>query len=90
MERDHPDDRNGGGKRGTFDRDPLPDPVSAEGGEDHRSRPTWRGLLFAVIAAVVLSVAATLILGGGYGLTGQAARQGCGQASPCCPPADGR
>jgi hypothetical protein len=54
------------------------------------SSPTWRGLLIAVIAAIVLSVTATLLLGGsfGYGRSGSVA--GCGAGSECCPPAAGR
>ncbi|OGP33996.1 MAG: hypothetical protein A2X88_01310 [Deltaproteobacteria bacterium GWC2_65_14] len=58
--------------------------------EEVRSRPTWRGLLIAVIAAVILSVGATLLLGGSYGFTREGARQGCGPGSECCPPADSR
>jgi hypothetical protein len=50
------------------------------------SSPTWRGLLIAVIAAIVLSVTATIMLGGAfvYGRGGTAA--GCGAGSGCCAP----
>lgn len=87
-------DRNGQtaepGKPEEVEREEGFGPDSPEPEGDHRSRPTWRGLLIAVIAAVVLSVGATLLLGGSYGFTGQTARQGCGSGSECCPPADGR
>lgn len=58
--------------------------------EEYRSGPSWRGLLIAVIAAVVLSVGATLLLGGGYGFTRGGAQLGCGPGSECCPPGDSR
>lgn len=60
--------------------------------EEHRSRPTWRGLLIAVIAAVILSVGATLLLGGTYGFTRQGAASGCGAGavSDCCAPGNSR
>ena len=56
------------------------------------SSPTWRGLLIAVIAAVVLSVGATLLLGGTFGFTRQGAPAGCGAGavSDCCAPREGR
>lgn len=67
-------------------------PGPPEGEEEYRSRPTWRGLLIAVIAAVVLSVGATLLLGGSYGFTRQGAASGCGAggAGNCCPPSERR
>lgn len=58
--------------------------------EEYRAGPTWRGLLIAVIAAILLSVGATLLLGGGFGFTRQGASQGCGPGSECCPPTDSR
>ncbi len=51
-------------------------------------RPTWRALILAVIAAIALSVSATLLLGGSLGFTRVAASTGCGPGSECCPPAD--
>jgi len=67
-----------------------PDPVERD--EGYRTRPTWRGLLIAVIAAVVLSVGATLLLGGSYGFTRQGAASGCGAgaAGDCCAPSERR
>lgn len=50
-------------------------------------RPTWRALVLAVIAAIALSVSATLLLGGSFGFTKVAASTGCGPGSECCPPA---
>ncbi len=66
-----------------------------EGADDarppgRRPGPTWRAWLLSIVAAVVLSVAATLLLGGSFHLPGgsTAAAGGCGSASggPCCPP----
>lgn len=56
------------------------------------SSPTWRGLVIAVIAAVVLSVGATLLLGGTFGFTRQGASAGCGAGavSDCCAPRGNR
>ena len=49
------------------------------------SAPSWRGWVISIVAAVVLSVAATLLLGGTFRLPGRAvAGAGCGD--PCCPP----
>ncbi len=64
----------------------------AEGEEGHGSpgRPTWRALVLAVIAAIALSVSATLLLGGSFGITRGAASTGCGPGSECCPPAESR
>ena len=56
--------------------------------EEHRPGPTWRGLVIAVIAAIVLSVGATLLLGGTYRFSRQGAASGCGAgaAADCCAP----
>jgi len=52
--------------------------------------PTWRGLVIAVIAAIVLSLTATLLLGGSFGVyKQQGSATGCGPGSACCPPAAG-
>lgn len=58
-----------------------------------RTGPTWRGFVLAILAAVVLSVIATLLFGGSwssYNLHPTAAVNsgGCGPGSPCCPPPD--
>ena len=52
-----------------------------------RSSPTWRGLVVAVVAAAVLSVAATLLLGGSFAPGRTTSAAGCGSGSACCPPA---
>ncbi len=52
-----------------------------------RSGLTWRALILSILAAVVLSVAATLLLGGSFRLTGASngAPAGSGAHGPCCP-----
>ncbi len=69
---------------------PRKEPLPGEGepdGKDRPANPTWRGLVVAVVAAIVLSVAATLLLGGSYGFAGRTSPGGCGPGSACCPPA---
>ncbi len=62
-----------------------------EGAEDARPPgarpgPTWRAWLLSIVAAIVLSAAATLLLGGSFRLTGGAVPSGaCGSGSNCCP-----
>ncbi|GAB4364764.1 MAG: hypothetical protein Kow00128_06730 [Deltaproteobacteria bacterium] len=58
--------------------------TEADGG--YRPGPTWRGLVIAVVAAVMLSVGATLLLGGSYGFTRGASGCGAGAVSDCCAP----
>lgn len=74
------------------EREELYGLVPPERGEGERTRPTWRGLLIAVIAAVVLSVGATLLLGGTFRFTREGATSGCGAGavSDCCAPREGR
>jgi hypothetical protein len=50
---------------------------------------TWRGLVIAVIAAIVLSLTATLLLGGSFGVYNRGSASACGPGSACCPPAAG-
>ena len=59
--------------------------------EECRRGPGWRGWALSILVAVILSVTATLLLGGSVafrpereGASG-AAGSGCG--GPCCPPA---
>lgn len=47
---------------------------------------TWRTWVISVIVAVILSVTATLLLGGSFGLSGGGVSGGCGPGSGCCPP----
>lgn len=60
-----------------------------------RTGPTWRGFALSILAAIVLSVMATLLLGGSwssYTLRSAAAGSatGCGSGAPCCPEDAGR
>jgi hypothetical protein len=55
-----------------------------------RTAPTWRGFVLSILAAVVLSVMATLLLGGSwssFSLRPAAAGSpgGCGSGGNCCP-----
>ena len=62
-----------------------------EGAPESRPGPGWRGWVLSILVAVILSVTATLLLGGSLvgRLTPPAAPEatagGCG--GPCCPPA---
>ena len=55
-----------------------------------RRGPIWRGWVLSILAAVILSVVATLLLGGsGSFRTHRAVAAGAaGAGSSCCPPAD--
>jgi len=53
------------------------------------SSPTWRGMIIAVVAAIILSVTATFLLGGSFIRSGTASATGCGPGSACCPPVAG-
>lgn len=92
MEEDRNEHSAGLGEQERGEREEWTGLASPEREEEHRSRPTWRGLLIAVIAAVVLSVGATLLLGGTFGVTREGAAAGCGAGavSDCCSPADSR
>lgn len=57
---------------------------------DRRRGPTWRALVVSVIVAIVLSVAATLLLGGSFHLPGGAGSSACGQGGDCCLPPENR
>jgi hypothetical protein len=66
------------------------DPHAAEG----RHVPTWRGWVLSILAAVILSVTATLLLGGYVAFRSDSAigagmgSGGSGGGHSCCPPAD--
>jgi hypothetical protein len=59
-----------------------------------RRGPTWRGWVLSILAAIALSVTATLLLGGSdafrldRAVAAGADGSGCGAGSRCCPPAD--
>ena len=46
--------------------------------------PTWRAWVVSIIVAIVLSVTATLLLGGSFRLPGAGVSGGCGSGSDCC------
>jgi hypothetical protein len=79
MEKELLDNREGSFRRGDFFTEELEQDVQAG-----LSSPTWRGLLIAVIAAIVLSVTATLLLGGSFGSERSGSAGGCGAGSGCC------
>ena len=62
--------------------------------EESRSGPGWKGWVLSILVAIILSVTATLLLGGsgsfrpGRAVAGGAGGVGCGAGSSCCPPAD--
>jgi len=64
------------------------DPDSSEG----RRGPTWRGWVLSILVAIILSVTATLLLGGSGAfrsdrpVTTEAGGYGVGRS--CCPPVD--
>jgi hypothetical protein len=66
----------------------LPKTVDRE--ESMEKGPTWRAWVISVIVAVILSVTATLLLGGSFHLTGGNVPGGCGAGRSCCPPSDGK
>jgi len=59
-----------------------------------RRGPTWRGWVLSILVAVILSVTATLLLGGSGAFRSDRAvaagsdGSGCGSGCSCCPPAD--
>lgn len=60
--------------------------------EDRRG-PSWRGWALSILVAVILSVTATLLLGGSSafrsdGATAGAGGRGSGAGRSCCPPVD--
>ena len=64
-------------------------PRVAEG----RHGPTWRGWVLSILAAILLSVTATLLLGGSSAFRSDdaaagAGGRGSGAGRSCCPPAD--
>lgn len=72
--------------------------TDTRGGQDTtegRRGPGWKGWVLSILVAVVLSVTATLLLGGSSAFRADraaagAAGSGCGSGtgSGCCPPAD--
>jgi hypothetical protein len=88
-------------EQGTHEGTGFRDSTETAAGEDSntsegRSGPTWRGWVLSILVAIILSVTATLLLGGsGSFRPGRAVAAGSGgvdrgAGSSCCPPADAR
>jgi len=80
--------QEGTGRQASTETDAHGDPGSLEG----RRGPTWRGWVLSILVAIILSVTATLLLGGSSafrsdGVAGGAGGCGSGTGSGCCPPA---
>lgn len=86
---------------GTKDSMGMPESTESIAAGDPRAAsvrrgPTWRGWVLSILAAVILSVAATLLLGGSSAfrldraVAGGGTGGGCGSGtgSSCCPPED--
>lgn len=62
--------------------------------EASRRGPTWHGWVLSLLAAIILSVTATLLLGGSGVFRSDSAigpavgHSGSGAGRSCCPPAD--
>jgi hypothetical protein len=82
--------QGGTGMRDSADTITNEDPSAAEG----RRGPTWRGWVLSILVAVILSVTATLLLGGSGSFRSDRAAAagsgGCGSGagSSCCLTAD--
>jgi len=59
-----------------------------------RPGPGWKGWVLSILVAIILSVTATLLLGGSAAFRSDravapgSAGSGCGAGGSCCPPAD--
>jgi len=69
------------GMKGTTETDAARDPRATEG----RRGPTWRGWVLSILVAILLSVTATLLLGGSSAFRSDHSAAGAG--GNCCPPA---
>jgi hypothetical protein len=80
--------QGGTGMRDSADTIANEDPPAAEG----RRGPGWKGWVLSILVAIILSVTATLLLGGSGAfrsdrpVTTDAGGYGAGKS--CCPPAD--
>lgn len=78
------------GLQGSTETIAVGDPHATEG----RCGPTWRGWVLSILVAVLLSVTATLLLGGYVAFRSDSAvGAGMGSGGPggghtCCPPTD--
>jgi len=76
---------------GIKDTTGIPDPTGTNAAvESHaaagRRGPTWRGWVLSILVAILLSVTATLLLGGSGAFRSDHSAAGAGRS--CCPPAD--
>jgi hypothetical protein len=85
---DSPEGREVTGTQASKETEASAAPLSAE----RRSGPSWRGWVFSILAAILLSVTATLLLGGSGAFRSDrpvaAEAGGYGAGRSCCPPAD--
>lgn len=70
-----------------MERDDLKDASEELKGASDRPALTWRTWAVSIIVAVVLSVTATLLLGGSIRLGGTDPAAGSRSGGDCCPPA---
>ena len=83
--------RESTGPRESTDTDKPGDPNT----EESRSGPGWKGWVLSILVAIILSVTATLLLGGSgsfrsdRAVAAGASGSGCGSGAGCggCPPA---
>jgi hypothetical protein len=55
-----------------------------------RPAPSWRAWVISIVVAVILSVTATLLLGGSFRLGGTVPAAGCGSGGDCCQPPENK
>ena len=70
----------------------MEEEMGTKGATDVRRGPSWRGWVLSILVAVLLSVTATLLLGGYEAFRSDCAAvatggRGSGAGSSCCPPA---
>jgi hypothetical protein len=70
----------------------MEEETGTKGTTDVRRGPGWRGWVLSILVAVILSVTATLLLGGYEAFRSDCAAvatggRGSGAGSNCCPPA---
>jgi len=63
----------------------MEEETGTRGTTDVRRGPSWRGWVLSILVAVILSVTATLLLGGSSAFRPDHSVAGAGRS--CCPPA---
>jgi len=67
-------------------RSPLETREAQNEGNTQRPGPAWRSWALSIFVAILLSAAATFLLGGGFPFGPDGAREGCCDRHPaCCP-----